>query len=129
MRRIVYISTAGGVSAADVAHILESAERNNAQREITGFLLFNGRNFLQLIEGPKAGLMSLMTTLARDPRHSGMLTLIDEAIEDRSCPAWSMHHMRLSPDLDARRAHIDAELPVPISPQARKLVQNFAYLN
>ena len=129
MRRIVYVSTAGGLPAADIAHILESAQRNNAQREITGFLLYNGRNFLQLIEGPKAALMSLMGTLARDPRHSGMLTMIDEPIDERSCPGWSMHHMRLSQDLGVRREHLAAELPVPISPQARQLVQNFACLN
>lgn len=129
MRRIVYISTAGGLSSADLEHLLESARRNNAQREITGFLLYNGRNFLQLIEGPRASLMSLMATLARDSRHSGVLRLIDEAIEDRSCPGWMMHHMRLSADLDRRRAYIDAELPLPISAQARQLVQNFACLN
>ena len=96
MRRIVYVSTAGGLSATEVAHILESALRNNAQREITGFLIYNGRNFLQLIEGPKAAMMSLMGTLKRDARHSGMLTMIDEPIEERSCPSWSMHHLRLS---------------------------------
>ena len=129
MRRIVYVSTATGLSAADIAEILESAQRNNAQREITGFLLYNGRNFLQLIEGPQAALMSLMSTLARDPRHSGMLTMIDEAIDRRSCPSWSMHHMRLAPNLRLRRESIEAELPVPISAQARQMVQNFAYLN
>jgi hypothetical protein len=129
MRRIIYISTAVGLSPADVAHILESAQRNNAQREITGFLLYNGRNFLQLIEGPKAALISLMGTLRRDPRHSGMLTMIDEAIDERSCPNWSMHHVRLSPSLSLRREHLDAELPVPISAQARQMVQNFASLN
>ena len=129
MRRIVYISTAGGLASEEVARILESAQRNNAQREITGFLLYNGRNFLQLIEGPKAALMSLMATLKRDPRHSGMLTLVDEAIDERSCPSWSMHQMRLSQDIVARRAHIDSQLPVPISAQARQLVQSFACLN
>lgn len=129
MRRIVYISTASGLSADQIGELVESAQRNNAGREITGFLIYNGRNFLQMIEGPKAALMSLMSTLARDPRHSGMLTLIDEPIEDRSCPEWSMHRMQLPFDLALRRANIDAELALPISPQARQLVQNFAYLN
>ena len=129
MRRIVYISTAADLSTVEVAQILESAQRNNAQREITGFLLYNGRNFLQLIEGPNAALMSLMSMLRRDPRHSGMLTLIDEPIDERSCAGWSMHHMKLSHDMGLRREHVDAELPMMISTQARQLVQNFAYLN
>ena len=129
MRRLVYISTAGGLPADEVDRLIESAQRNNAEREITGFLLYNGRNFLQLIEGPKAALMSLMATLARDPRHSGMLTLIDEPIEDRSCPSWSMHRMYLPFDVAQRRSTINAEIPALISREARQLVQNFAYLN
>ena len=129
MRRIVYISTSDGLPAEEVNRLVGSAERNNAERQITGFLLYNGRNFLQLIEGPQASLMSLMTTLARDPRHSGMLVLVDEPIEDRSCPTWSMHRMRLSAEVSERRITIQAELPEPISPYARKLVENFAFLN
>lgn len=129
MRRIVYISTAGALTAEDVDRLVESAQRNNAQREITGFLLYNGRNFLQLIEGPQASLMSLMAALARDPRHSGMLTLIDEPIEERSCPSWTMHRMRVPFDVALRREKIDAEIPDLISPHARQLVQNFACLN
>ena len=129
MRRIVYISTSSGLPAEEVDRLVESAQRNNAEREITGFLLYNGRNFLQLIEGPKAALMSLMATLARDPRHSGMLTLIDEPVSERSCPSWSMHRMRLSLDLADRRSTIASELPALVSPQARHLIENFAVLN
>jgi hypothetical protein len=129
MRRIVYISTSAGLPADEVDRLVTSAQRNNAEREITGFLLYNGRNFLQLVEGKQAALMSLMTTLARDPRHSGMLTLIDEPIVERSCPQWTMHRMRLPFDLATRRVHINAQIPAPISPHARQLVQNFAYLN
>lgn len=129
MRRIVYISTAAGLPADEVDHLVESAQRNNIEREITGFLIYNGRNFLQLLEGPKAALMSLMSTLARDPRHSGILNLIDEPITQRSCPTWSMHRVRWSPDLAERRSSIAAELPGPVSAQARNLVENFAALN
>ncbi|MGX7951200.1 BLUF domain-containing protein [Tsuneonella sp. HG249] len=129
MRRVVYISTATGLSAEEVDRLVESAQRNNAERGISGFLIYNGRNFLQLIEGEQAALMSLMATLARDPRHSGMLILIDEPIDARSCPTWSMHHMPLSLDIAVRRDSIRSGLPEPISPYARQLVENFAALN
>ena len=129
MRRIVYISTATGLAPAEVERLVESAQRNNAERGISGFLIYNGRNFLQLVEGEQAALMSLMAKLARDPRHSGMLVLIDEPIEARSCPSWSMHHMPWSLDLGVRRESIRAGLPEPISPYARQLVENFAALN
>ncbi len=129
MRRIVYISTATGMPAAEVDRIVAAAEQGNFERQITGFLIYNGRNFLQLIEGEQAVLMSLMAKLARDPRHSGILRLIDEPITERSCAGWSMHRMRLGSDLAGRRAAIAAELPGMMSPGSRQLVENFAALN
>ncbi|MGN6497028.1 MAG: BLUF domain-containing protein [Tsuneonella sp.] len=109
--------------------MLESAQRNNSLRSISGFLLYNGRNFLQLIEGAEADLRSLMSTLSRDLRHSGMSVLIDEPIDERSCPRWSMHRIRLSDTVELRRLGLVEEIPGPISAHARKLVENFAVLN
>ena len=37
--------------AAEVDRIVAAAEQGNFERQITGFLIYNGRNFLQLIEG------------------------------------------------------------------------------
>lgn len=129
MRRIVYVSTADDLPTLEVERIVDSAQRNNPEREITGFLIYNGRNFLQLIEGPQASLMSLMAALSRDTRHHGMIVLIDEAVAQRCSPAWSMHHIKLGERVGSRRVEILAELPGPLSPDARKLVENFAALN
>lgn len=129
MRRIVYISTSADLPASEIDRLLESAQRNNSLRSISGFLLYNGRNFLQLIEGAEADLRSLMSTLSRDLRHSGMSVLIDEPIDARSCPLWSMHRIRLSDTLELRRLGLIEDIPGPISAHTRTLVENFAVLN
>ena len=129
MRRIVYISTAASLPPSEVDRILQSAVHNNAAMGITGFLLYNGRNFLQLIEGDKAALLSLLVTLRRDPRHSGITVMVDEPINERCCPDWRMHQIRLVDDVAMRRFALGEELPVGLEAHPRTLVENFAMLN
>ena len=129
MRQFVYISTADRLSGDDLDAILASSKRNNEVAAITGFLLYNGRNFLQLIEGDEPALMTLMRCLVRDPRHSGIVRLHDEPIAARDCPEWAMHRLRLSEVPAERTASLESELPRSLAPEVRKLVANFAALN
>ncbi|WP_209349075.1 BLUF domain-containing protein [Pontixanthobacter sp. CEM42] len=130
MRQFVYISTAAhDVSNDDVAKILESSQRNNPDRGITGFLIFNGRNFLQLVEGSEEALLSLMNQLARDSRHSGIVRLEDIPIGTRTCEDWAMTRLRLIDPVNERRADLDAVLPVSLAPSVRRTILNFAALN
>ncbi|MFA9201447.1 MAG: BLUF domain-containing protein [Cypionkella sp.] len=129
MRRFVYISTANTLPEAEVDAIVAAAERNNERLGLTGFLYYNGRNFLQLLEGPEAPLLRMISTLARDPRHAGMLKLADEPIAERSCPDWRMHRLRLAGQGSSRREALASELPRQLSPVVRELVTNFAVLN
>lgn len=128
MRRIVYISTATQVDDDTLADILRSAQINNARDAISGFLIFNGRNFLQLIEGPEQALAALMDTLATDPRHCGIVCLIDEPIDARCTPDWQMRLVPLSATIEQRRADLAAKLPM-LDGSASRLVANFAALN
>lgn len=129
MRRIVYISTSADLPETEVDRILESALRNNARMGITGFLTYNGRNFLQLIEGDQASLLKLMATLRRDPRHSGVAVMVDEVIAERCCPDWQMHRLRLADNIAVRQSQLTAELPVLLAGENRRIVENFALLN
>lgn len=129
MRRIVYISTASVLGEHEINAIVASADRNNPPARLTGFLLYNGRNFLQLLEGGEASLLSMYSSLARDRRHAGMSKLVDEPIADRSCPTWNMRWLRLSEDPLARRSELADELPPSLSPPARLLIESFALLN
>ena len=55
MYRLAYVSTCRTrLSAEDMQDVLESAIRNNQEAGVSGTLLFNGMNFLQILEGPEA---------------------------------------------------------------------------
>ena len=87
LHRLVYMSTAVGVLRADeLDRIYLRAKSTNARAGITGLLLFYEGAFLQALEGPAAGVMSLAERLRRDRRHSGMITLESQSIEERAFP-------------------------------------------
>lgn len=129
MRQIVYISTATPLVGSEIGNILETAVSRNSMRGITGFLLYNGRNFLQLIEGGSTELMVLMNRLARDHRHNGMVTLENRLVEERAFPTWAMRQLPLAETLDRRRLSIEQQIGNGLDEQIRRTVLNFAELN
>ena len=81
---------------------------------------------------------SLNAFMARGrPAWTALRTSVTEWLTDhRREPLVAPHlvplaevQLHLPFDVALRRANIEAEIPTPISPQARQLVQNFAYLN
>lgn len=92
LHRIVYMSTAVGVlRAEELDRIYLRAKSANARAGLTGLLLFYEGAFLQVIEGPTAGVMSLAERLRRDRRHSGLMTLEAGPISERGFPDSPMH--------------------------------------
>ena len=128
MRQCLYISTAVEPSEQRVEDILEVARRKNAENGITGVLLFNGRNFMQLIEGLERDLRDLLGSLAEDSRHTGMSLLADRKIDTRDCPGWAMNFMRFGASNSDRRALIAQELPSGLAPSMRDAMLSFGDL-
>ena len=88
----VYCSRAAdGVDDAEVRRIVESAQRRNSARGITGFLVFVSGVFFQWIEGPAAQIQKLIASLHGDPRHYDIVSL-DHSEEERErlYPNWEM---------------------------------------
>ncbi|HSM54043.1 MAG TPA: BLUF domain-containing protein [Erythrobacter sp.] len=129
LRQYVYISTADGIGPEDITSILDSCQRNNSERDVTGLLLYNGRNFLQLLEGDVEDLSWVMRKIEADPRHNGVSIIEDIAIAGRACPDWLMRHIRIVDQVPERRAALDAELPAALEPNLRRIILNFAALN
>lgn len=125
----LYISTAPSLSREDVDAILESSARNNPAAGITGLLLYNGRNFLQLLEGDKDRLDALMRKIGEDPRHSGVSVLHVSEIEQRSCPQWDMKRVFIAESVANRRELLEEGLPESLGGDVRKMILNFAVLN
>lgn len=85
LHRVVYMSTAVGVLRADeLDRIYLRAKSANTGAGITGLMLFYEGVFLQVLEGPAAGVTSLLEKIRRDRRHSGVTILESGPVTQRS---------------------------------------------
>lgn len=85
LHRVVYMSTAVGVLRADeLDRIYLRAKSANTGAGITGLMLFYEGVFLQVLEGPAAGVTSLMERIRRDRRHAGITVLESGPVTQRS---------------------------------------------
>jgi hypothetical protein len=71
----------------DIANI--SAE-NNRRLGVTGLLCYRERNFVQFLEGEKTVVEALLERIKKDPRHTGVITMLSEPIEKRIFENWCM---------------------------------------
>ena len=85
----------------EIDNILTTARENNAQKEITGALLFNDGCFAQVLEGPQEEVEDLFEDIQGDSRHSNAMVLSCKAISKRSFSDWSMAYR--GSDSDAKR--------------------------
>jgi hypothetical protein len=92
LHRTVYMSTAVGVlRAEELDRIYLRAKSANSREGITGLMLFYEGVFLQVLEGPVAGVTSLMEKIRRDRRHANLVVLESGAVEARSFHQSPMH--------------------------------------
>lgn len=97
MERLIYTSEAAeGLSGDDVFQIVETSARNNAIRDISGFLIFKDSRFFQLIEGESDALDGLLRTLEGDPRHHSIRMLKRTISDQREFGGWRMRRFNAS---------------------------------
>ena len=88
---MVYSSTATAeFGDAELAQLLDVCRRGNARSDITGMLLYRDSRFLQVLEGSREAVHSLMMTIARDPRHDDVRILLEDRLDERRFPDWTM---------------------------------------
>jgi len=79
IRRIAYASRPqSGLSFTEIPRIVAAARTRNTVAGITGVLLFTGRDFAQVIEGPRQTVADLWASIRADPRHHDMAVFLDE---------------------------------------------------
>ena len=97
MWSLVYISSAVRLFSNDeLKALLEQSRAKNARLAITGMLLYQDGNFMQVLEGPHEAVLGLYRTIECDPRHHGVLELIRQRIETREFAGWSMGFKNLA---------------------------------
>lgn len=90
IEQILYISTVSPSEMVNLNAILAVARRNNSANDITGLLMFNGKRFLQVLEGPSEAIDATFERIRRDPRHRGQVLLARKTIPQREFGDWSM---------------------------------------
>ena len=79
----------------DLARLLTQCRENNAQKGLTGMLVYSDNTFFQVLEGDRPVVEALLQKLASDPRHGRITKLIVESIEQRSFNEWTMGYARV----------------------------------
>lgn len=82
-------------SPALLDEILVQSRRNNPSRGITGLLCATPRVFVQVLEGGRDEVSSLLCTIMRDDRHQDVRLLRFEEIAERQFGSWSMGHVEI----------------------------------
>ena len=102
MRQLLYVSssTLPG-NLADLEGILVESRHNNAIDGITGLLWSDGTHFLQVLEGADESVGATFGRILSDHRHSAIVVLRDEAVDERQFGDWSMVHRRADEPADA----------------------------
>ena len=101
--RLMYASRAAETVRPEALNaILKKSTHNNPSVGITGVLCFSGEIFLQVLEGGRSQVSRLYNRIAQDPRHTEVVLLSYDEIEERSFAGWAMGQVnmtRLNPAL------------------------------
>ena len=90
--QLIYSSRPFGYDDLALIGILASARRNNIRDGITGALICREDLFVQLLEGPEAAVKDAFDRIARDDRHTEIVTLVSSSVDTRLFPEWAMRH-------------------------------------
>ncbi len=127
MLSVIYISVADPlIGEQDIAAILVQARRNNQRDALTGALIYNGHNFLQLLEGPADKVEACLAVIRDDPRHHGMIEIRRRDIDERSFAEWSMLYDAQFRGHDANLARLSVS--GQLDPQDALMIENFIAL-
>ena len=101
--RLMYVSRATETVRPEVLNaILKKSTQNNPAAGVTGVLCFSGNIYLQVLEGGRSQVSKLYNRIAQDPRHTDVVMLGYEEIEERRFSGWAMGQVnmgRLNPAL------------------------------
>jgi hypothetical protein len=79
--QLLYVSSLINEYGHDLPHILRSSTHNNQAQGVAALLLCRNGNAMQLIEGPGKALRATYDRIRHDPRHFGLLVMLDEPID------------------------------------------------
>lgn len=91
---VMYVSRAR-ISLPQVDSMVSRSRVKNAQRGITGGLIFTGQHFAQVLEGPTPVVLGLMEAICDDQRHDTVKPVLREELLARRFSMWTMGYVVL----------------------------------
>ena len=130
MIQLIYASAATKPFTPEALKLLlAKARARNATFGVTGMLLYHTGSFLQVLEGPEAGVDRILGSILKDPRHTTARTLSRATIATREFEAWSMGFVDTSNALSQPAGHVDYHRALPglshSGSKARKFLRFF----
>lgn len=96
---LVYRSTHTSPLTPTALHLLvQRARIRNVRLAVTGALLYDGTRFMQCLEGPKAAVDLIYSSITEDDRHKGISLLYQDKAERRNFEKWSMGFVSIFAD-------------------------------
>ena len=93
---LAYVSTeTEPFSQIDLVELLAVARGANAERGVTGLLLYREGCFYQVLEGNEFAVNKTFNDIERDPRHQDVQVLFKGESESREFPDWQMGFLNL----------------------------------
>jgi len=94
--QLLYASAASpSLDGSEMLKILEHSREANAQRDVTGVLLYCEGSIIQLLEGEETTVESLFETISADKRHDSVQRLYNDTNAQRQFPDWTMGYEEL----------------------------------
>lgn len=83
------------INDREIISIVNASQINNQKLGVTGILLYNSGNFMQLIEGEEPAVETLYEKIRMDYRHASITLLLKENITHRNFENWQMGYRNL----------------------------------
>lgn len=91
MFQLIYVSMAcEPFSQERLRRLLKTSRANNADKDVTGMLLYKNDSFMQALEGPEDDVRALYDRICEDERHENVRMLMAAPVDERSFPDWAM---------------------------------------
>lgn len=91
MYQLVYVSEATrSLSNDELLEVLNVSRRNNPKVDVTGLLLYQNQQFVQVLEGPEAAVRETFERIKQDQRHQDVRIAIENEVTEREFGDWEM---------------------------------------
>lgn len=99
MKQLTYVSSATDEMNEDqLIHLLDRSRVSNQGYGITGLLLYQNGNIMQVIEGASSEVDILFKKIKIDVRHKGIIILLEEKVDKRDFSEWTMGYRNVTKD-------------------------------